>query len=109
MGSCDYQTRQLPLNGNKCPKVGCSATLKESYSASALFDQLRYFSFLFDVAEQRKIKKQQEAQNEQLKLTKLTNQQERVLNEIHKWIKQTILEKSRYYFIDSKVIFKYLM
>lgn len=107
--SCDYKTRQLPLNGTKCPKLGCSATLKETYSASALFDQLRYFAFLFDVGEQRRIKKIEEASNATLKQTRLTKQQEITFNKVHKWIKQTILEKSRYYFIDSKVIFKYLM
>mmetsp|Transcript_35311 Transcript_35311/g.31160 ORF Transcript_35311/g.31160 Transcript_35311/m.31160 type:complete len:562 (+) Transcript_35311:3-1688(+) len=106
--TCNYQTRQLPLNGNKCPKIGCSSSLKESYKASSLFDQLRYFSFLFDRVEQEKLLKQEQVQNKGLMNTKLTRHQEIVFDNIYKWIKETILERSRYYFIDSKVIFKYL-
>merc|ERR1712242_347906 len=52
--SCSYRTRQIPLNGLRCPKLGCSSAMRESYSASQLFDQLRYFAFLFDRVEQTK-------------------------------------------------------
>jgi len=106
--TCNYESRQLPLNGNKCPKIGCSSNLKESYKASSLFDQLRYFSFLFDRIEQEKLLKQEQIQNKSLIDTKLTPHQKMVFDDIYKWIKETILERSRYYFIDSKVIFKYL-
>ena len=36
---------------------------KETYKASSLFDQLRYFSFLFDRLEQEKLLKQEQVQN----------------------------------------------
>ena len=107
--TCNFKTRQLPLNGNRCPKIGCSSNLKESYTASALFDQLRYFAFLFDQIEQGKLLKQEQQQNKSLSNTMLTKHQQIVFENIYKWIKETILERSNYYFIDSKVIFKYMV
>merc|ERR1719295_1978472 len=109
--SCSYRTRQIPLNGLRCPKLGCSAAMKESYSASQLFDQLRYFAFLFDRVEQLKLLKQEQKNNTNFagSDTALTRHHEMVCDDIHQWIKENILERSRYYFIDCSVIFKYLM
>ena len=107
--SCSFRTRQIPLNGTRCPKLGCSASMKESYSASQLFDQLRYFAFLFDRNEQSKLLKQEQQNNTNFKATTLSRHHEVVCDEIHQWIRETILQRSRYYFIDCSVIFKYLM
>lgn len=108
---CSFRTRQfsLGLSGNRCPKLGCSATMKESYKASQLFDQLRYFAFLFDRVEQMKLLAQEKKSNSALAGTFLTKHHETVCDEIHAWYKKTVLERSKYYFIDSKVIFKYLV
>lgn len=106
---CKFRTRQLGLGGNRCPKLGCSATMKESYKASQLFDQLRYFAFLFDRVEQTKLLAQEKKTNDALKGTFLSKFHEGVCDEVHAWYKKTVLERSKYYFIDSKVIFKYLV
>jgi DNA polymerase alpha subunit A len=107
--SCSFRTRQIPLNGTRCPKLGCSANMKESYSASQLFDQLRYFAFLFDRVEQTKLLKIEQQSNSNFANTALTRTQEMVFDDVHRWIKTNILERSRYYLIDCAVIFKYLM
>uniref|UniRef100_A0A7S0TCJ9 DNA-directed DNA polymerase n=1 Tax=Elphidium margaritaceum TaxID=933848 RepID=A0A7S0TCJ9_9EUKA len=108
--TCNYKTRQLSStgNGDKCPKIGCNSHLKETYTASQLFDQLKYFLFLFDRIEFGKILKQETANNKKWNNVTLTTTQTEILDELHAWIKKTILQKSRYYFLDSNLLFKYL-
>eukprot|EP01084_Bolivina_argentea_P111949 199673_1 len=100
---CNFRTRQTILNeDDKCPKIGCAAKMKQSFPANKLFDQLRYFAFLFDAKKSIKLLKQ-----EKKKENNLTPQQQSVFDDILSWYKRTIMNKSKYYFIDSKQIFKF--
>ncbi|KIY66839.1 hypothetical protein CYLTODRAFT_437277 [Cylindrobasidium torrendii FP15055 ss-10] len=46
--SCEVRTRVPPILGIDCSKEGCGGFMCAEYTATALFDQLRYYALLFD-------------------------------------------------------------
>ena len=119
--TCNYTTRQLNVvHGNQCPKIGCHSIMKETYSAQELFEQIRYFHYLFDIKSKRDEIKQANrndgtsssggaggngGNNITLDLN-FTDQQ--AFDAIYNWIEKYILHSSKYYFIDSNILFRYL-
>ncbi|TFK51987.1 hypothetical protein OE88DRAFT_1658731 [Heliocybe sulcata] len=46
--TCRNRTRMMGVYGRRCLKAGCRGTVAFEYSDSQLYNQLRYFAFLFD-------------------------------------------------------------
>ncbi|KAG6887799.1 hypothetical protein C0995_012659 [Termitomyces sp. Mi166 len=46
--TCGYRTRMMGVYGRRCLRLGCQGTVAFEYSDTQLYNQLRYFSSLFD-------------------------------------------------------------
>ncbi|KAL0579487.1 DNA-directed DNA polymerase alpha catalytic subunit pol1 [Marasmius crinis-equi] len=46
--TCSNRTRMMGVYGRRCLRPGCQATVAFEYSDEKLYNQLRYFSYLFD-------------------------------------------------------------
>ncbi|TFK39510.1 DNA polymerase alpha catalytic subunit [Crucibulum laeve] len=46
--TCGNRTRMMSVYGRRCLRPGCRGTVAFEYSDTQLYNQLRYFSFLFD-------------------------------------------------------------
>ncbi|KAG5716236.1 DNA polymerase alpha catalytic subunit [Termitomyces sp. T112] len=47
--TCGYRTRMMGVYGRRCLRPGCQGTVAFEYSDTQLYNQLRYFSSLFNV------------------------------------------------------------
>ncbi|KAI0796194.1 hypothetical protein C8Q75DRAFT_863184 [Abortiporus biennis] len=47
--TCGNRTRSMGVYGRRCLRPGCRGTVTFEYSDALLYNQLRYFSYLFDV------------------------------------------------------------
>ncbi|KAF9469285.1 DNA polymerase alpha catalytic subunit [Collybia nuda] len=46
--TCEYRTRMMGVYGRRCLRPGCRGVVSFEYSDTELYNQLRYFSSLFD-------------------------------------------------------------
>ncbi|KDQ26754.1 hypothetical protein PLEOSDRAFT_1105655 [Pleurotus ostreatus PC15] len=46
--TCDNRTRMMSVYGKRCLRSGCRGNVGFEYSDAALYNQLRYYAFLFD-------------------------------------------------------------
>ncbi|RDB16000.1 DNA polymerase alpha catalytic subunit [Hypsizygus marmoreus] len=46
--TCGYRTRMMGVYGRRCLRPGCRGTVSFEYSDAQLYNQLRYFSYLFN-------------------------------------------------------------
>ncbi|KII85843.1 hypothetical protein PLICRDRAFT_298164 [Plicaturopsis crispa FD-325 SS-3] len=58
--TCGHRTRMMGVYGRRCLRPGCRGTVAFEYSDAELYNQLRYFAYLFDAEKAKKNAKKED-------------------------------------------------
>ncbi|KAK2465466.1 hypothetical protein APHAL10511_002358 [Amanita phalloides] len=100
---CSNRTRAMSVYGRRCLQAGCRGTVQFEYSDVQLFNQLRYFSYLFDGEKAKKSARGSDLD----KVTALANQNWKLLQDL-KGCADRYLDQSGRRWVDLGGIFSFI-
>ncbi|KAJ1917120.1 DNA-directed DNA polymerase alpha catalytic subunit pol1 [Mycoemilia scoparia] len=93
--SCEHETQRLHPLARRCTQQGCTGTVRQKYTDKALYNQLLYYSSLFQL--EKSIRRTKPSNIEPLLVKRLYEQHQDVHNAMYEIIEQYLQLSARRY------------